>query len=263
MVKKVYKTYKPKTILITGPTGDFGKAFCHRFAEMDCQLILAGRSVEKLQALEAELGENHRNHFHIGFCDMSSRISIEQFFDDIPEKFRDIDLLINNAGLALGLEPAQNCDLDDWETMIDVNNKGLVIMTRLVLEGMKKRKSGHIINIGSTAGNYPYPGGNVYCATKAFVKQFSLAIRADLAGTNIRVTNIEPGMVETQFSTVRFKGDADKADQVYAGTEPLTAEDVAESVVWAATLPPHFNVNRLEIMPTVQSFGPLAVERNT
>lgn len=256
------ENHHPRTVLITGATGDFGKAFAKRFAALGCRLILAGRNVEKLSKLQYELGEKtSENKHHIGICEMSSRESIELFFDDIPEKFQNIDLLINNAGLALGLDSAPECDIDDWVNMIDVNNKGLVIMSRLVLAGMKERQRGHIINIGSTAGNYPYPGGNVYCASKAFVKQFSLSLRADLQGTNIRVTNIEPGMVETQFSKVRFKGNEDAADKVYANTKPLTADDVAESVFWAATLPEHFNVNRLEIMPTVQSFGPLPVER--
>ncbi len=259
--QQIYELYKPRTVLITGPTGDFGKAFAHRFAKMGCRLVLPGRDIEKLNALQKELGETYENSFHIGFCDMSHRDSIEQFMRDLPEKFQDIDLLINNAGLALGLEPAQNCDLDDWITMINVNVTGLTIMTRLALEGMAARKKGHIINIGSTAGSYPYPGGNVYCASKAYVQQFSLALRADLLGTNIRVTDIEPGMVETQFSKVRFKGNEDKAASVYAGTTPLSAEDIAESVVWAATLPEHVNINRLEVMCTSQAFGPLTVHR--
>jgi NADP-dependent 3-hydroxy acid dehydrogenase YdfG len=254
--------YKPRTVLITGATGDFGRAFASRFEEIDCRLILTGRDVAKLDELQTQLGEVTDNKHHIGVCDMANRESIEAFFKNIPEKFQDIDVLINNAGLALGLDPAQNCDLDDWENMIDVNNKGLVVMTRLVLERMKARQSGHIINIGSTAGNYPYPGGNVYCASKAFVKQFSLSLRADLHGTNIRVTNIEPGMVETQFSKVRFKGNDSKAEDVYAGADALQAGDIAESVFWVATLPEHCNINRLEIMPTSQSFGPLPVSRN-
>lgn len=254
--------YKPSIVCITGATGDFGRVFSKRFADMGSRLILLGRNVDKLQALQNELGETHENRFHIGVCDMTDRSSIEMCFENIPDEFSDIDLLINNAGLALGLDPAHSCNIEDWENMIDVNNKALVTMSRLVLEGMEKRKKGHIMNIGSTAGNYPYPGGNVYCASKAFVKQFSLALRADLQGTNIRVTNIEPGMVETQFSKVRFKGNDADAAKVYENTKPLTAEDVAESVVWAATLPEHFNVNRLEIMPTVQSFGPLPVERS-
>ncbi|MFN3700544.1 MAG: SDR family NAD(P)-dependent oxidoreductase [Alphaproteobacteria bacterium] len=260
MAKK-YERYTPRTVLITGATGDFGRAFSRRFAEMGCKLVLAGRNVEKLKTLAKTLQGASENRIYIGICEMENRPSIEQFYKDLPEKFQDIDVLINNAGLALGLEPAYKCALDDWETMIEVNNKGLVTMTRLVLEGMAARKKGHIVNIGSTAGNYPYPGGNVYCASKAFVKQFSLALRADLQGMNIRVTNIEPGMVETQFSAVRFKGDLDAAAKVYADTAPLTPEDVAESIAWAVTLPPHFNVNRLELMPTVQSFGPLPVER--
>jgi 3-hydroxy acid dehydrogenase/malonic semialdehyde reductase len=247
----------PKTVLITGATGDFGRAFARRFAGAGCKLVLAGRNPEKLEALDSDIKGNS----HLGIAEMSDSASIKTFLETIPPEFQEIDLLINNAGLALGLEPAPKAQLEDWETMIDVNVKGLVTMTRLVLEGMAARKRGHIINIGSTAGNYPYPGGNVYCASKAFVKMFSLAIRADLAGTNIRVTNIEPGMVETQFSAVRFKGDETKAAEVYAGTTPLTPADVAESVFWAATLPPHVNINRIELMPTAQSFSALAVER--
>ncbi len=254
-----YPSYSPKTVLITGATGDFGRAFAARFAAAGSNLICTGRDAEKLAALKAELGGEVNIHTHP--CDMGDKNAINDFVKSIPEGFQNIDLLINNAGLALGLDPAYTIDPDDWDIMIDINNKALVRMSRLVLEGMASRKKGHIINIGSTAGNYPYPGGNVYCASKAFVKQFSLALRADLAGTNIRVTNIEPGMVETQFSKVRFKGDTDKAANVYADTTPLTAEDVAESVFWAACLPEHFNVNRLEIMPTVQSFGPNPVER--
>ncbi|MCC7305858.1 MAG: SDR family NAD(P)-dependent oxidoreductase [Alphaproteobacteria bacterium] len=249
--------YIPATVLVTGATGDFGRAFAARFDALGCALILAGRDQEKLGALSRALkGKNHVLCF-----DMKDRAAMEKSISSLPADFQNIDLLINNAGLALGLDHAPQTDQDDWDTMIDVNCKALAALTRLVLPGMAARKKGHIINIGSTAGTYPYPGGNVYCASKAFVKQFSLALRADLAGTNIRVTNIEPGMVQTQFSEVRFKGDTQKAASVYENTKPLTAADVAESVIWAATLPPHFNVNRLEIMPTAQSFGPLAVER--
>jgi 3-hydroxy acid dehydrogenase/malonic semialdehyde reductase len=248
---------KPGIVLITGATGDFGRAFVSRFATMGCRLILTGRDLNKLKSLKDSISAPS----HIAAFDIKDRAEIENFLETLPPAFSDIDVLINNAGLALGLEAAQNANLDDWDTMIDVNNKGLVRLSRLVLPGMVARKRGHIINIGSTAGNYPYPGGHVYCASKAFVKQFSLSLRADLQGTNIRVTNIEPGMVESQFSTVRFKGDVDKAASVYANTTPLQPEDVAESVFWAATLPPHVNINRIELMPTTQSFGPLAVER--
>ncbi|MBK9586284.1 MAG: SDR family NAD(P)-dependent oxidoreductase [Alphaproteobacteria bacterium] len=254
-------SFLPSVVFISGSTGDFGWAFAERFAALGSKLILAGRDVQKLESLkEAVLGQD-KIAVHLCAFDMTDKKGMEAAINTLPEGFRDIDLLINNAGLALGLDPAPTCDLSDWETMIAVNNTALVQMTRLILPGMAARKRGHIINIGSTAGTYPYPGGNVYCATKAFVKQFSLSLRADLKGTNIRVTNIEPGMVETQFSVVRFKGDAEKARKVYDNTENLHAEDVAEAVVWSATLPPKFNVNRIELMPTTQTFGPLVVER--
>jgi len=253
----VLEKYTPQTVLITGATGDFGKAFAQRFAELGSKLILIGRSEDKLKALQSELGAQT----HIAAFDMQDKKGMEAAIKAIPNEFKNIDLLINNAGLALGLDPAQNCDIEDWETMIAVNNTALVQMTRLILPIMTGNKKGHIINIGSTAGSYPYAGGNVYCATKAFVKMFSLNLRADLVGTNIRVTNIEPGAIQTQFSEVRFKGDKAKADAVYANTNNMTANDVAEAVTWSACLPPYFNVNRMEIMPTVQSFGPLTMER--
>lgn len=253
-----YETYTPKCVLITGATGGFGKAFAERFAAIGAKLVLHGRNADKLEALCAELDvPTHKLLFDI--CDKQA--TLDQIAA-IPAEFQDIDLLINNAGGALGLDKAQDADLEDWETMIEMNNTSLVRITRLILSGMAERKRGHIINIGSIAGNWPYGGGHVYCAVKAFVKQFSLAIRPDLQGTNVRVTNIEPGMVETAFSLARFKGDAAKADAVYAGTTPLKAEDIAESVFWAATLPEHVNINSLEVMPTKQSFGPLIVERD-
>ncbi len=192
-------------------------------------------------------------------CDKQATIKA---ISAIPEEFQDIDLLINNAGGAFGLDKIQDAILEDLEDMIEMNDTSLVRITRLVINGMVKRKCGHIINIGSTAGNWPYGGGHVYCATKAFIRQFSFAIRPDLQGTNVRVTNIEPGMVETSFSLARFKGDKAKADAVYANTIPLVAEDIAESVFWAATLPEHVNINTLELMPTKQSFGGLVVERD-
>lgn len=243
--------------MITGATGDFGRAFAKRFAAAGAKLVLHGRNAEKLKALQEELGgKTHALEF-----DITDKDATIAQIAAIPEEFRAIDLLINNAGGALGLDKAHEAVLEDWEDMIEMNDKALVRITRLILPGMVERKKGHIINIGSTAGNYPYPGGNVYCASKAFVKQFSLALRADLAGTNVRVTNIEPGQVETQFSLARFKGDAEKALKVYEGTTNITADDIAESVFWAATLPERMNINRIEIMPTTQSFGGLPVER--
>lgn len=249
----------PKTVFITGATGEFGTEFAKRFAAVGSKLILHGRNADKLNTLMHELDADCYGLQ----CDLSDRDALKKALEAIPEEWRDIGLLINNAGLALTLSPTQDVDQDDFDTMIEINNRALVAITRHCLPNMVARKSGHIINIGSTAGSYPYPGGHVYCASKAFVKQFSLSLRGDLAGTNIRVTNIEPGMVETQFSTVRFKGDTDKAQSVYADTAPLQAEDVAESVFWAATLPVHVNINRIELMPTVQSFGPHPVERFT
>lgn len=253
--------YKPKCVMITGATGDFGRAFVDRFAATGARLVLAGRSGEKLAVMQQELRDKHDIKAHAAIFDMEDKSAMEQAFLNIPDSFKDVDLLINNAGLALGLDKAHEADINDWETMVSVNCTALVRMTRLILPGMAMRKRGHVINIGSIAGNYPYPGGNVYCASKAFVKQFSLAIRGDLQGTNVRVTNIEPGAVETQFSKVRFKGDDEKASAVYENTKNLQAEDIAEAVFWSATLPEHVNVNRLEVMSSTQSFGPNPIER--
>lgn len=248
-----YPRYIPKTVLITGATGDFGKAFAARFAALGCDLLLHGRDAKKVEELCAQ----HKGAKGLVF-DITDFDAMKTALKDVPP----VDLLINNAGLALGLDRGHEADIDDWETMIEVNVKALVRLTRLVAENMAKRKSGHIINIGSTAGNYPYRGGSVYGATKAFVKQFSLSLRADFSSLGIRVTNLEPAQVETQFSTVRFKGDENRARTVYDGTVSLKAEDVAESVVWAATLPPHVNINRLEVMATTQYPAGLAIERH-
>jgi 3-hydroxy acid dehydrogenase / malonic semialdehyde reductase len=244
--------------LITGASGGLGSAFARRFAALGHKLVLCGRRKERLDALASELGVP----CHTAVFDVRDRKASEAAIAALPVEFAKIDILVNNAGLALGTEPAPQANLDDWLEMIDANCKGLVVLTRLLLPGMVERGSGHIINIASTAGNYPYPGGHVYCASKAFVKQFSLALRADLYQTPVRVTNIEPGMVETDFSLVRFKGDSDKAGKVYANTTPLKADDVAEAVVWAASQPKHVNINRIELMPTTQAPGPLSVKRS-
>jgi len=255
-------SYEPKTVLITGATGDFGRAFASRFAAIGSALVLHGRNQEKLAAIQAELSAQYDVPIHMVCFDVSDAEAIIEQLSSLPDDFKAIDLLINNAGGAFGASPADQSGLDDWLAMVDINVKGLVAVTHEVLKGMCARKKGHIINIGSTAGSYPYPGGHVYCASKAFVKQFSLSLRADTFNKNIRVTNIEPGMVETQFSLVRFAGDQNKADAVYANTTPLTADDVAENVFWAATLPPHVNINRIELMPTRQAPGPLQVDRD-
>ena len=250
-------SYKPTCVMITGATSDFGRTFAHKFAAHNVKLVLHGRNREKLQALSDELDVHH----HLMVFDCNDEASIAKAFDTLPAEFEDIDLLINNAGGALGGDRFHESPLDDSLNMVGANITSLISISHKVLQLMSKHNRGHIINIGSIAGNWPYPGGHVYCASKAFTRQFSLALRADLNGTNIRVTNIEPGMVETEFSLKRYKGDADKADAVYAGANPLQADDIAETVYWCATQPEHVNINSLEIMPQRQSFGPLAVNR--
>ncbi|HEY5789222.1 MAG TPA: SDR family NAD(P)-dependent oxidoreductase [Gammaproteobacteria bacterium] len=248
---------RPEVVFVTGATSGFGLAIARRFAALGSRLIIAGRRRERLDALAAELDVP----VHVITLDVRDRDAVFAAVEGLPEPFREIDVLVNNAGLALGLEPAHECNLDDWYTMIDTNDRGLVTVTRAVSPGMIARNRGHIFNISSVAGSYPYPSGSVYCASKAFVTSFSLALRGDFAGTNVRVTNIEPGLAETEFSLVRFKGDAAKAGAAYVGTTPLSAEDIAESVLWAATLPAHVNINRIEVMPTCQGPGPFVVRR--
>jgi 3-hydroxy acid dehydrogenase/malonic semialdehyde reductase len=245
-------------ILVTGATAGFGESITRRFVQQGHKVIATGRRQERLQELKDELGES----IITLQLDVRNRAAIEQAMEQLPAEWRNIDVLVNNAGLALGMEPAHKADPDDWETMIDTNNKGLVYMTRAVLPGMVDRNRGHIINIGSTAGSWPYAGGNVYGATKAFVRQFSLNLRADLHKTAIRVTDIEPGLVGgTEFSNVRFKGDDGKVEKTYENANALTAEDVTEAVWWVATLPKHVNINTLEMMPVSQSFAGLSVHR--
>jgi NADP-dependent 3-hydroxy acid dehydrogenase YdfG len=254
-----------KVVLITGASSGFGAAAARKFAQHHqlqepCKLILAARSLDKLNALASELSSLCRTH--VAALDVTKPESVTAFFAELPEEFQNIDVLINSAGLALGLEPAHKVDFSDWETMIDTNITGMLRVTRAVLPGMVERNRGHIINIGSTAGNWPYPGGNTYGGTKAFVQNFSRGLRSDLLGKRIRVTCIEPGMSETNFSNVRFKGDDAKADKVYEGTKPLSAEDVADIIHWVNAMPAHVNINTLEVMPTCQSWSALAVNRN-
>ena len=249
-----YPAYRPGTVFITGVTGGFGSAMARRFSAMGCTLILHARNKDKLDALIATL--DAKKIVPLIF-DMGDIAALEKACAGLPQ----IDVLVNNAGLALGLDPAHSADTHDWDEMIDTNIRALVHVTRIILPGMVERKRGHIINIGSVAGNWPYANGNVYGATKAFVRQFSLNLRSDLHGTNVRVTNIEPGLAETNFSIARFKGDTEKAAKVYEGTTPLNGDDIAESVVWVATLPAHVNINALEIMPTCQSFGGMQIYR--
>lgn len=243
-------------IFVTGATAGFGQSITRRFIATGHKVIASGRRAERLQELKQELGDN----LYTVQLDVRNRAAIEKAIAALPAEWRDIDVLVNNAGLALGVEPAHKASVEDWENMIDTNNKGLVYMTRAVLPAMVERNVGHIVNIGSIAGSWPYAGGNVYGATKAFVRQFSLNLRTDLHGTALRVTDIEPGLVGgTEFSNVRFKGDDGRADAVYEGTTALTAEDVTEAVYWVTTLPKHVNINTLEIMPVTQTTAGLKV----
>ncbi len=244
---------------ITGATSGFGAACARLFAANGWSLVLCGRRRERLDALRAELAE--AAPVHAVALDVRDEAAVNAAVAALPAEFAEIDLLVNNAGLALGLEPAHRCDMEDWQRMVDTNIKGLMYCTRAVLPGMVARDRGHIVNIGSVAGTYPYPGGNVYGATKAFVKQFSLNLRADLLGTRVRVTNVEPGLAESEFSLVRFKGDEGKANKTYEGTQPLRPEDIADIVYWVATRPAHVNLNSIEVMPVCQATGPFAISR--
>jgi 3-hydroxy acid dehydrogenase/malonic semialdehyde reductase len=248
-----------RIMMVTGATAGFGAAIARRFAADGWKVVAAGRRAERLDALVAELGAAR---CHAVVLDVRDRAAVEAAIAGLPEGFAAIDLLVNNAGLAAGLDPAQSASLDDWDAMVDTNVKGLMYVTRAVLPGMVARDRGHVVNIGSTAGEFPYPGGNVYGATKAFVRHFSLNLRADLFGTRVRVTDVEPGLVGgTEFSAVRFKGDASRAAAPYADTDPLTPDDIADAVHWVATRPARVNVNTLQVMPVVQSFGPLRVNK--
>jgi 3-hydroxy acid dehydrogenase/malonic semialdehyde reductase len=246
-------------VLVTGATSGFGVAIARRFAREGHRIIATGRRAERLAQLAAELGDAVALTLPL---DVRDRAAVEQAIAGLPPELAAIDLLVNNAGLARGLEPAQHADLDDWEEMVDTNIKGLMTMTRAVLPGMVARDRGHVVNIGSTAAHWPYPGANVYGATKAFVHQFSLNLRSDLLGTKVRVTVVDPGMVGgTEFSSIRFHGDDRRAAKVYEGAEPLLPDDVAETVHWVAMLPARVNVNSVELMPVGQAFAGLSVSR--
>jgi NADP-dependent 3-hydroxy acid dehydrogenase YdfG len=246
-------------VFITGATAGFGAAMARTFVQNGHKVLISGRREDRLQTLSAELGAAVLPVV----LDVTDKASIKTALDGLPAEWKQIDVLINNAGLALGVTPAHESSLDDWDTMIATNCSGLVAMTRAILPDMVKRGSGTVINLGSVAGATPYPGGNVYGATKAFVEQFTLNLRADLIGTGVRATNLAPGLCGgTEFSNVRMKGNDEAAAKVYEGTVPLTAEDIANTAYWIATLPPHININRIEMMPTCQGYGPLAIKRN-
>ena len=247
----------PRTLLVTGATSGFGAATVARFLQGGWRVIATGRRAERLQALVDTHGTER---LHVAAFDIRDADAMHAALDALPEAFRGIDVLINNAGLALGTAPAQRADLAQWTQMIDTNVTALVTLTHALLPTLIERR-GAILNISSIAGSYPYPGGNVYGGTKAFVTQFSLGLRSDLHGTGVRVTSIEPGMAETEFTLVRTGGDQAASDTLYGGATPMTAEDIAEQLWWVANLPPHLNINRLEIMPVSQSFAGFQVHR--
>ncbi len=246
------------TILITGATAGFGEAMARRFVRDGHRVIAAGRRADRLAALANELGDAL-----LAFpLDVTDAAAVAALPGGLPRGWQEVDVLVNNAGLALGTAPAFQASLDDWNTMVATNVTGLIRLTHAILPGMVARDRGHIVNLSSSAATYPYPGGNVYGATKAFVTQFSLNLKADLVGTGVRVTDLEPGLVGgSEFSRVRYGGDAEKAAAVYAGTTPLSPQDIAEAVAWVIGLPRHVNINRMEMMPTCQAPGPLAIKR--
>jgi 3-hydroxy acid dehydrogenase / malonic semialdehyde reductase len=246
------------TALVTGATSGFGAAITHRLVRDGWRVVATGRRQARLEALAQALGSAVLTLK----LDVTDALAVDALPGTLPAQWREIDALINNAGLALGMGPAQQADVAQWDRMVATNVSGLMHATRALLPGMVARDRGHVVNLGSTAASYPYPGGHVYGATKAFVKQFSLNLRADLVGSNVRVTDIEPGLCGgTEFSEIRFDGDSARAAQVYENTDPLTAEDIAEAVSWVLHLPKHVNINRLEMMPTCQASGPFTIKR--
>lgn len=245
-------------VFITGATSGFGEAAARRYVGAGGKVIATGRRRDRLEKLQAELGPEY---CHIIELDVRDRAALEKAIAAIPAPFDAINIVLANAGLALGLGPAQEANLDDWQTMIDTNISGLVYTVRLLLPGLIARGGGHVVTLGSVAGEYAYPGGSVYGATKSFVQHFALNLRSDLQGKNVRVTDIEPGLTETEFSLVRFKGDEGKATAPYKGTKAMTAEDIAETIFWTTSLPAHVNVNKLEVMATTQAIGAFDIYR--
>lgn len=247
-----------KTVLITGATSGIGLACARKFAQNGDRLILTGRNEQRLKEICKELTEKGSEVMTLVF-DVRNRKVAEKLMTELPEEWKKIDVLVNNAGLALGLDPEYEGNLDEWETMIDTNIKGLLTMTRLVVPGMVERNSGHIINIGSVAGDAAYAGGNVYCATKAAVKALTDGLRIDVINTAIRVTNLKPGLVETNFSNVRFRGDNERADSLYRGIKPLVGDDIADVAVYAANAPEHVQIAEVLILATHQASASMVV----
>ncbi len=249
-----------KIVLITGATSGIGLGCARKFAENGDKVILTGRNEQRLTEIRKELTDQGAEVLTLAF-DVRDREKARKYIDDLPEEWKQIDVLVNNAGLALGLEPEYEGNLDDWETMIDTNIKGLLLMTRLIVPGMVERNRGHIINIGSVAGDAAYAGGNVYCATKAAVKALTDGLRIDVANTAIRVTNLKPGLVKTNFSNIRFHGDTERASKLYTGIKPLTGDDIADVAVYAANAPEHVQIAEVLILATHQASGSVIVRK--
>jgi len=249
---------KNRTVFITGASAGIGRAAAVRFHQAGARVVAVARRAERLKELEQQLGSERCFPLVL---DITDAAATESALKELPAAFSEISVLVNNAGCAVGMEPIWEADLDDWETMLSLNIKALLRVTRWILPQMVARDQGHIINLGSVAGRYAYRGGHVYGASKAFVEQFSHNLRCDLLGKRVRVTNIEPGLVETEFSLRRFRGDQDQADSVYAGIEAMTAEDIAEAIVWSASVPERMNINRIEMMATMQASGGFAFHR--
>ena len=249
-----------KIVLITGATSGIGLACARKFADNGDKLILTGRNEHRLAEIRKELTGKGTEVLTLAF-DVRDREKAAQCISELPAEWQKIDVLVNNAGLALGLEPEYEGNLDDWETMVDTNVKGLLTMTRLIVPGMVERNSGHVINVGSVAGDAAYAGGNVYCATKAAVKALTDGLRIDVADTAIRVTNLKPGLVETNFSNIRFKGDEERAAKLYTGIKPLTGDDIADVAVYAANAPAHVQIAEVLILATHQASGSVIVRK--
>ena len=251
-----------KTVLITGASSGIGAGCARKFASQGARVILNARSTDKLEALAGELKDEYNADCFVIPFNVCDRKAAAEALEALPEEWKSIDILINNAGLAVGVDKEHEGNIDEWDIVIDTNIKALLSMTRLIVPGMVERGCGHIINIGSIAGDAAYPGGSVYCATKAAVKALSDGLRIDLVDTPLRVTNIKPGLVETNFSVVRFRGDQDRADNVYKGIKPLTGDDIAEVAYFAASAPEHMQVAEILVMPTYQATGTIVSTKN-